>query len=736
MKISVPALVAGSLLACLTLIQAQAQDQNAPPAPPVAPVRPVTDVYFGQKIVDPYRWMEDDQSPELATWMKAQATYTATQLDRLPLRATLLKRFDEISDTGVRISSIQPAGAYYFYFRRAPGENDSRVYVREREHGTERLLIDPEKLSSPGKRYTIDGFTPSSDGAYVSYRASIGGSEQGEIRVIETATGRDMGDVIDRCRFGTGWWLPGERAFLYNRLQDLPPGAPATERYQKSRVYLHTLGTASDADRAIFGYGVNPSIALEPAPLPIAFVPLGSKSVIVEVNSGVSPNSDFYVTSLEALHQQPSAIPWRRVATVNDEVSSVTVRGDDAYVLTYENAPHYKIVRTTLSQFDLAKAVTVFAGNRNNIVKGLQAARDALYVETMEGGSNRVWRMDYKTGAKQPIKLPYEGSTAMTWADQETDGVLFGLTAWTRSTAYFTYNPATQQSVDTSLAPPIAIDMSRVETTTVQVRSHDGVMVPLVILSQRGLTKNSANPTVLYGYGAYGAVTATPAFAPNYLPWLERGGVIAIAGVRGGGEYGEEWHLAGKQPTKPNTWKDFIACAEYLIREQYTSPAHLAGRGISAGGILIGRAITERPDLFAAAIDQVGLNDALRFETTTNGVPNIPEFGSVKTEAGFKALLAMDAYQHVKDGVRYPAVLLAIGINDPRVNPWFSAKMAARLQAATTSGKPVLLRVDYDAGHGLTVPRQQLNEFYADMYAFLFQQLGSPASSSSSSSSH
>jgi prolyl oligopeptidase len=265
--------------------------------------------------------------------------------------------------------------------------------------------------------------------------------------------------------------------------------------------------------------------------------------------------------------------------------------------------------------------------------------------------------------------------------------------------------------------------MNSIDAVSVKAKSYDGTMVPLVILSKKGLKRDGTNPTLMIGYGAYGIVNTEPFFASGYLPWLERGGILAFAGVRGGGEYGEEWHLAGKQKTKPNTWKDFIACAEYLINEKYTSAAHLAGEGGSAGGILIGNSIAERPDLFGAAVDAVGVNDAVRAETTSNGVPNIPEFGSTKTEEGFKALLEMDAYLKVKDGVKYPAVLLVTGINDPRVEPWMSAKMAARLQTATSSGKPILLRVDYDAGHGFGSTKRQRNEQNADIYAFLFGQL-------------
>ena len=706
-----------SVMALVALLTAAAYAQQGPPK---APVHEVTDTYFGEKIVDPYRWMEDSKSADFVAWMKAQADYTRSHLDQLPMRTELLNRLEELSDTGVRVSGVQRAGGYYFYYRVAPGENDRRLYVREGFKGAERLLLDPDKLSEPGKRYSIDSYNASFDGNYVSYTISVGGSENGEMRVVETATGKDLGERIDRARFGAGAWLPDNHSFVYNRLQKLAQGAPATELYQKSRVYLHTLGTNPDSDVAIFGYEVNSAIKIEPTPLPFASVPIGSKYVIALLNSGVSPNSEYYFTTVDKLTQKP--IPWRKLVSLDDEVANLDLHGDDAYLLTYKNTPRYKVVHINLAQPDIAKADTIFPASAA-VVTAAGAAKDALYVQTLDGGVGKLWRVDYKGGAPQLIKLPYEGTANIGWTDQQTEGLLFGLTSWTKSSAYFAYNPATKTATDTTLIPQIPIDMSSIDAVSVTAKSHDGTMVPLVILSKKSLKRDGTNPTLMIGYGAYGIVNTEPFFASGYLPWLERGGILAFAGVRGGGEYGEEWHLAGKQKTKPNTWKDFIACAEYLINEKYTSAAHLAGEGGSAGGILIGNAIAERPDLFGAAVDAVGVNDAVRAETTSNGVPNIPEFGSTKTEEGFKALLEMDAYLKIKNGVKYPAVLLITGINDPRVEPWMSAKMAARLQTATTSGKPILLRVDYDAGHGFGSTKRQRNEQNADIFAFLFSQL-------------
>jgi prolyl oligopeptidase len=266
-------------------------------------------------------------------------------------------------------------------------------------------------------------------------------------------------------------------------------------------------------------------------------------------------------------------------------------------------------------------------------------------------------------------------------------------------------------------------DVPGYQAIEVKVKSHDGVEVPLSIICRKDIKLDGTNPTLLGGYGSYG-FSESAYFDTTDLAWLERGGVLAVAHVRGGGEGGKEWHLAGQKLTKHNTWKDFIACAEYLIREKYTSPQKLAGQGGSAGGILIGRAITERPDLFAAALIDVGAVDTIRFETTINGPPNVPEFGSISTEDGFKGLLAMSPYQNVKDGTKYPAVLLCHGINDPRVDAWMSAKMCARLQAASASGKPVLFRVDYDAGHGIGSTKTQRQQMKADQWAFLLWQMG------------
>jgi prolyl oligopeptidase len=708
------------LIGCALLVMAIAP-ADAQTVPPKARVDNVTDEYFGVRVTDPYRWMEDLKSDEMQKWMKAQADYAQNHLEPLALREEILKRLTEVSSASGAVNNIRRRGNLFFFLRRGPDENDFKLYVREGLTGADRLLVDPTKAGGDGKRYSLGGWSVSQDGKYVSYNIAASGSEESELRVVEVASGRDTGERIDRIFGGAGSWLPDGKSFFVQRRPKLAPNAPAVEKFQKLRTYIHRLGTNPDDDTPVFGYGLN-------ADIPDGIDMIWSVETqphwdfaLATMFTGVTPEKQYYVAPLSALQQTP--VPWRKIVSFADEVSSFDIRGDDLYLLTYKNTPRYKLIRTSLANPDLSKAEIVFPVGEA-VLRSFKAQRDALYVDALDGGNYRTWRVDYKTKKADPLNLPYDGAAYLAANEPDDEGIYFNLISWTKSREHFRYNPKTGRAEPTNLIPPHPVDMSHIESVTARARSHDGVMVPLVIIYKKGIKRDGTNPTLMHGYGAYGIENTSPLFDTDSLPWLERGGIIVWTGIRGGGEYGEEWHLAGKQKTKPNTWKDFIACAEYLIAEKYTSPRHLGIKGVSAGGILISNSIAERPDLFGAAIIGVGMNNTLRYETTANGPGNIPQFGTIKTEEGFKALLAMDGYHKIKDGVKYPAVLLTHGINDPRVDAWMSAKMAARLQAATASGKPVLLRVDYDAGHGVGSTKEQQNKQLADEFAFLFNQLG------------
>lgn len=708
------------LTAWPTRAQLPISDRRSLNHPPKAPIREVTDIYFDTKVVDPYRWMEDLQSAETVAWIKSQNDFARRVLNNLPMKEVFLKRLNELSNANVSVSGVRRSGNKYFYLRLAPGENDRKLYVREGLNGPDRLLVDPEKLSSEAKRYSIGDYSVSQDGRYVSYSIAAGGSEMGELRIIEVATGRHLGEVIDRVRIGAGSWLPDNRGFVYNRLQKLGPNNPPTEQFQKSRVYLHLPGSDAETDKPVLGYEVDPNIKVDPTLLPYVYIVPGSSYAVGAFESFGSANAIYYVAPITSMGQ--TNVPWQKIADTSDEVSWFGIHGDDVYLLTSKNTPHLKVVRTNAANPNFEKAQIVVPPSAA-IVTRLATAGDALYVQLQDAGISKILRVDFTTGRSTAVKMPFAGGINVLGVDPREPGIIINMQSWTKSPAYYFYDPVRREITDTKLQPPSPVDFSGVEAVRVQAKSYDGTMIPLTMLYKRGLKRDGKHRTVLEGYGAYG-FSVNPVFNPVFIPWLEQGGIYAFPHIRGGGEYGEEWHRAGFQKTKPNSWKDYIACSEFLVRARYTSPQYLGASGGSAGAIVAGNAIIERPDLFGAAFLNAGYVNVLRGETTSNGIANVPEFGSVKTEEGFKALRLMDAYQNVKDGVAYPAVLLSHGINDARVPVWMSAKMAARLQAATTSGKPVLLRIDYDAGHGVGSTKQQRNEEQADVYAFLFQQLG------------
>ncbi|MEP7183623.1 MAG: prolyl oligopeptidase family serine peptidase [Betaproteobacteria bacterium] len=705
------------------LFAATAAAAAAQAKPPVAPVNDVTDTYFGVAVPDPYRYFEDLKNDGVASWMKAQAGHTRAILDRIPPRAAVLKEIAKYGDAAsARVSNVQVVGDHVYYEKRLASQNIPKLYVRRGFAGKERLLVDAEATKgAAGEHYSLSYYAPSPDNKYLAYGISASGSEEAVLHVLDVATGKKVGDGIDRAKFASPSWLPDGRV-LYERLPKLAPGAPETERYQNIRVYAHKLGTDADADPELLGPGFSPRIKVAPVENPYVFHVPGSRHVIALLINGTQREYRIYAAPLDALAGKDT--PWVQIADTADEVTDFTVAGDDIYLMTHKDAPRFKVLRTSLATEGLAGA-TVAIPQGEAVITGLGAAKDALYVRQMNGGLSDLCRLGFGKDARPTkVTLPFTGDIDSLATDPRVAGVVFNASAWTRFGGYYAYDPATAAVRDTKLQPQGPYDNpAGLVATEVRVKSHDGTMVPLSIVHKKGLKLDGTNPTILWGYGAYG-ISQTPFYRPTYLPWFERGGIFAVAHVRGGGEYGEEWYKGGYKATKPNTWKDAIAAAEWLVANKYTASSKLAIMGGSAGGIFVGRSITERPDLFGAAIDAVPVSDVVRMEFSANGVGNIPEFGTVKEEAGFKGLYAMSAYHWVKDGTPYPAVLVTTGFNDSRVPAWQAGKMAARLQAATSSARPVLLRIDYDAGHGIGSTKKQAYEERADIFSFLLWQFG------------
>ena len=707
---------------CSLLLASIGSPARAQSAPPSTPKGQVADTYFGTVIADPYRWMERPtaENPEFLGWLKGQNAYTREVLDRLPQRAALAARLAELADIVTTVSSVSPAGPRWFYLKLQPGEQTPKLYTRELRSSRERMLLDPDTLPGKGdSHWAIDYIAPAPDGRLVGYGASLGGSEKTTLYLMDAATGRPLPDSISRVQFGAIAWAPDGRSFYYNRLSAAGDTNPS-QRYRNSAAWHHVVGTAVERDELILGPGSSPSAEIAPDDFPLVLPIEGSPYVFAWVGHGVKNEVTLY--AVRAGEFRGAATVWRKLVDVDDAVVAAEYHGSDVFLLSHKDAPRFKVLRVRADAPDLSGAEVVVPEGKSVLTR-LAAGSDALYVQELDAGLGRLRRVPFSGKGVARINLPVEGAIAALAADRRRPGVVFPLESWTRSRLWYRYDPAAARVRNTALLAPAAVDVSPYQSAELQVPSHDGVMVPLSVVHRKGLALDGSHPALLVGYGAYG-VTLDPFFSPMLtLGWLERGGVLAVAHVRGGGEYGEDWHRAGKEETKPNTWKDFIACAEYLIKQGYTSPEHLAGSGTSAGGILVGRAITERPDLFRAAVPRVGVMNALRTEREPGGPANIPEFGTTTTEAGFRALREMDAVEHVRPGVRYPATLLTAGLHDSRVEAWQPAKMAAVLQERSASGYPVLLRVGFDAGHGMGLTKQQRVEETADTFAFLLWQL-------------
>lgn len=692
--------------------------------PPVAPVRPVTDDYFGTKVVDQYRYLENLDNADVQAWMRSQADFTRRALEALPGRGPLFTRIHALNGLDLRRGDFVRRGKRLFYQVREPGAELRKLFYRDGVDGVEHQLVDPAALGKgTATHYALDFFMPSWDGRLVAYGVSKGGSEESVLHVLHVETGSDLGEAIDRTSDSVVAWRPDNRSFFYLRYRKLTPEVPASERMYNARTFLHKLGVNIDGegDPAVFGRGVTQQLDVPEGQGTFIVLAPDSPYALAVANHNMDNNpSTLYLAPLQAV--TGGQAPWRKIADVEDGMTAFQLHGDSLIYLSQKNASNFQLLSTPLSRPDV-RHPHVIVPESDVVITDFAVAPEGIYLRERAGAVTHIRRSSFDGKKLDLVQTPFGVDVSAPVADVHEAGVLFTMQGWSHPPVEMSYDPSTNAAVDTGLIPPSKIDTSQVESRDVFATSYDGTRIPLSIIYKRGIRLDGRHPTILQGYGAYG-IAWDPEFEPTALAWVERDGVMAIAHVRGGGEYGENWHLAGQKKTKLNTVFDLIACAEYLVDEHYTSTPYLAGHGISAGGITIGRAMTLRPDLFGVIFDQVGFSDTLRFETEPNGPPNTSELGSIATEDGFHELYAMSSYAGVRSGAAYPAVIFATGINDPRVAPWHMLKMAAKTQATTSSGRPVLLRIDYDAGHGIGSTTSQKEALLADLWSFALWQMG------------
>lgn len=709
------------LLLPVLVISQFAFAQNTQYKYPNSPAIPVVDNYFGTNVTDNYRWMENIKDSSVVKWFKEQADYTTNVVNKIPGQQTLInemERLDSVQSIDYGLPKL--VDNTYFFTKRLPGEQISKIYSRPQAAGIDRLLFDPLNYIK-GKVMNVD-FDVSKDGKYMMLDLSEAGKEISNIRIMEIQTRKLL---VDEIKFASGTFLPGSNnkiVYIKQKNDDVHD----FENNMNTKFMMHVIGTDVNTDKELLSRSKYPELGLVPSDYPyINFFSKGN--FMFAQKSNVNTNLDFFYAPVTFLSK--NKIEWKAFSKGSDEIKSIIGRENAVYCLTTKGNNNGRVIKVSLPNPDFSKAAEIAAGDKDWTITNIMEAKDYLIIWMIKNGvETKNIRYDFTTGKLDEIKIPLQGTVLIlaSGGNSSNESIVVN-TSWTEPFNFFQYNLANKKfSKGSFYVPANYPGIENLEAKEVEVTSYDGTLVPLSIVYDKTKFKNDgSNICLLEGYGAYG-MSRPPVFDVHKLTLLNRGVVYAWAHVRGGGEKGESWHKDGFKNTKANTWKDFNACAEYLINNKFTSNQKLGCSSASAGGILVGRAITERPDLYKVAIPKVGLLNPIRMESTPNGPVNAPEFGTIKDSSEFTGLLQMDAFHAIRQGGSYPAMLITTGFNDPRVESWEPGKFAAAMQSANKSTTPILLFVNYQGGHfgGSTVKEQMAEDAMEN--AFLLWQCGDP----------
>lgn len=682
----------------------------------------VTDTYFGVTYTDTYRWLEDLKNPEVLTWFKEQAKLTNRTMSKINGRDALVAEWK-------KLDKLQPPIYYYpikemnriFYQKRMPGEKVSKVYYREGMEGEEQLLFDPLTFVA-GKILSVQQILPSHDAKKLAIAYSESGAEVATIQILDVDNKVFLTDYID-VSSGIYSWSFDNNALLYGWINSADNTDPTSRLNPKTK--LHVLGTNPKTDVDFFSNASYTALNMEAKVYPFSYLSKDSKDYLFSGQGSVEREMNLYYAPIGQFNS--GAIQWKMLCNSEDKlVRGMDIDGNKVYAITYKDAKNYKLVSTDLRNPDWERAKTIAPEQKSKTLEYFVRCKDYLLLVYSDGVNNELYKYHLNEDITTAVKLPFSGVVDVSCMDTKTNECRLSIISWNKPFTEFWFNASNDTFGESPFNKPAVYPeaYTNLIVEELEVPGHDGVMIPLSIIYQKGMKKDGSNVCLMDSYGAYG-ISMTPWFDVKENSLAVKGVIIAIPHVRGGSEKGQDWYKGGYKTTKPNTWKDLISCAEYLIESGYTSANRLAGTGTSAGGILISRAITERPDLFAAAICNVGCANTMRGEFSANGPVNIPEFGTVTIEEECKALYEMDGMHHVKAGVNYPAVISIAGWNDPRVVAWQPGKFAAAMQNATASNKPVLLKVNYDNGH-FTEDKEVTFANFADQFAFVLWQCGHP----------
>jgi len=680
---------------------------------PDTPKKPVATEYNGLTVEDPYQWLENDDDSQVKAWSSAQNQRTRKYLDSLPDRAAIEKQLsDWYAKTSPSYFSLVSRPGILFAMKFQPPKQQPMLVTLASADDlkSEKIVLDPNVLDTKGAT-TIDWFVPSLDAKCVAVSLSTGGSEDGTLHFYETATDKALPDAIGHVQYptagGSAAWNADGTGVYYTRFPRKGERPDADLNFYQ-QIYFHKLGTPDTDDT----YSIGKDFPR------IAEITLQSsrdgKYILATVANGDGGDFEHFLLGSEGI--------WKQITQFSDQIKLARLGRDDAiYLLSRAEAPRGKILRLPLEVPELRNAAEIVSAGEA-VIEQIVPSNDALYTGDLLGGPSQIRRFDLNGKNATVIPIP-EISSVQEMLALENGSLLFRDVSYTAPAAWFQCSAGKTEPAKTALRSTSPVSLADIEVRRELATSKDGTKIPLNILFRKGTKRDGQNPTLLYGYGGYG-ISMSPNFDFTRRLWFNLGGVYVVANIRGGGEFGEEWHKAGNLTKKQNVFDDFAAAAEYLIKEKYTRSEKLAIQGGSNGGLLMGALITQRPDLFRAVVSSVGIYDMLRVELAPNGAFNVTEFGTVQNPEQFKALYAYSPYHHVVDGTKYPAVLMMTGANDGRVAPYHSRKMTARLIAANKSENPILLRTSSSAGHGIGTALSERIKQVADIYAFLFAQLG------------
>jgi prolyl oligopeptidase len=672
--------------------------------PPKAEVRTVEEDWHGTKVVDSYRWLEDGSSAETQKWVAEEMAYTRGVLDPLPGRDAIHKRLTELLGIG-SVGVPRIAGKYYFYTRREGMQNQPVLYVREGLEGKDRVLVDANQLAADGT-IALDWFEPSEHGKYLAYGTSASGSEMSTLHVIETKTGTALPDTIERTRAASIAWMLDNSGFYYTRYPkkgDVPDGQ---ERYNR-HVFYHELGTDPATDPLIFGEG------RDPEDWPSVSLDNDGRMLLITVSQGWT-KSELFMMDLKRTR------PPTRITTGKNFLYSGTVYNGRLYIVTNEDAPRFRMFVTEAGDYERDDWKEIIP-QTGGVLKDASLWGGKIFAQYEQNAASQLKVFDVEGKSVLDLALPGIGTVFGSGGKWDRSEIFYGFESYTVAPSVYHYDLETRSTSLWAKVDAPGIDAAAYEVSQEWYHSKDGTRVPMFVVQKKGLKKDGHNPAILTGYGGFN-VSLTPEFDSDIYLWLEHGGVYAVANLRGGAEFGEDWHRAGMLDKKQNVFDDMIAGAEYLISEKYTDKDHLAIWGGSNGGLLMGAMITQRPELFRAVVCEVPLLDMLRYQNFQIARLWVPEYGTAENPEQFKWLYAYSPYQHVKSGVEYPAVLFTTADSDSRVDPMHARKMTALMQGV--SKRPVLLRVESKAGHGVGKPVSKKIEEETDVFSFLWWQLG------------